>query len=238
MTLKAVFIDAGNTLLYEKPSRFEIYAQTARQRGVDLTTERMTCLMRGAHRELPREIDGAFRYSEAWFTSYIERIFHAGLDLSRSELPSLQEELFARFSNPGTFLLFPGVADLLGRLRRRGLSIGIISNWSQRLPGVLAGLGLADRVDFVLASAIERVEKPDAEIFARACARAGVRPGEALHAGDDPEKDVLGALGAGLRAVRVDHAGGPRPGNTGGMATDGPSVGSLFELSEWIARLS
>src|SRR5689334_13433338 len=64
MSLEAVFIDAGNTLLYENPSRFEIYAQAARRRGAELTTEAMTNLMRSAHRDLPREIGGAFRYSE------------------------------------------------------------------------------------------------------------------------------------------------------------------------------
>ena len=46
MTLKAVFIDVGNTLLYEKPSRFEIYAQAARGRGVEVSTEAMATLMR------------------------------------------------------------------------------------------------------------------------------------------------------------------------------------------------
>jgi 2-haloacid dehalogenase len=163
MTLEAVFIDAGNTLLYEKPSRFEIYAQAARRRGLELTTEHMAELMRRAHRELPREIEGAFRYSEAWFTSYIHRIFHDVLDLSRSEVPAIREELFARFAEPQTFVLFPGAVELLESLRGRGLAIGIVSNWSQRLPGVLNGLGLADRIDFVLASAIERVEKPDPE---------------------------------------------------------------------------
>src|SRR5258705_467126 len=141
MPLRAVFIDAGNTLLYEKPSRFEIYALAARRRGLDLSAERMTDLMRQAHRELPREIDGAFRYSEGWFSSYIERIFHEGLDLSRSELPAVRDELFARFADPRTFHLFPGGLELLEALRRRGLAVGVISNWSQRLPALRRAVG-------------------------------------------------------------------------------------------------
>ena len=100
MSLKAVFIDAGNTLLYEKPSRFEIYAQAARGRGVEITTERMTELMRSAHQALPREIDGGFRYSENWFSKYIERIFHEELGLSSDELPALSAEIFGRFADP------------------------------------------------------------------------------------------------------------------------------------------
>ena len=237
MSLKAVFIDAGNTLLYENPSRFEIYAQAARRRGLDVPTERMVDLMRRAHRELPREIEGAYRYSEAWFTSYILQIFHEELGLSRFAVPEVQQELFARFAEAGTFVLYPGAVELLDALRGRGLAVGVVSNWSQRLPGIVEGLGLGSRLDFVLASAIERVEKPDPEIFARACARAGVLPSEALHAGDDVRKDVLGARAAGLLAVLVDHASAGVAGNPTDPATGAPKLASLWALSEWIARV-
>jgi HAD superfamily hydrolase (TIGR01509 family) len=152
-------------------------------------------------------------------------------------VPEVREELFARFAAPGTFVLFPGAVELLDALRRRGLAIGIVSNWSQRLPEIVEGLGLGRRLDFVLASAIERVEKPDAEIFARACARAGVAPIEALHAGDDVRKDVLGARAAGLQAVRVDHASPDGAGNSTDPATGAPKLGSLWALRDWIARV-
>src|SRR5262245_36498848 len=117
MPLEAVFIDAGNTLLYEKPSRFEIYAQAARQRGVELTTETMAEHMRQAHRELPQEIGGAFRYTEDWFSSYVERIFHDRLGLRKAVLPQLRAEMFARFADPRTFVLFDGAIELLDALR-------------------------------------------------------------------------------------------------------------------------
>jgi len=231
MSLEAVFIDAGNTLLYENPSRFEIYASAARRRGVPITTERMTELMRAAHRALPRQIGGAFRYSEGWFSEYIRRIFQDELGLSNEDLPELSAEIFSRFAEPGTFRLFPGAIELFEGLRRRGVAIGIVSNWSQRLPGILAGLGVDGRVDFVLASAIERVEKPDPEIFLRACGLAKASPARSLHAGDDAAKDVEGARAAGLSSVRVVHGAGFGE----DPETGAPRVGSLFELAEWIA---
>jgi FMN phosphatase YigB (HAD superfamily) len=52
--------------------------------------------------------------------------------------------------------------------------VGLISNWSPRLPKLLADLRISERVDFVLCSAIERAEKPDAALFERALARANV----------------------------------------------------------------
>jgi putative hydrolase of the HAD superfamily len=229
MPLRAVFLDVGNTLVRERPSRFEIYAQCARQYGLPVTTERMNQLMRAAHRELPREIAGAWRYTDRWFEAYIERIFGADLGLPRERLAELSRDLFARFSDAATFELFPGAAELCDELRARGLVVGLVSNWSPRLPRLVEQLGLAARTDFVLCSALERLEKPDEELFRRALGRAGVRADEALHAGDDLEKDFHGARHAGLRAVLVDHARV--------RADEAPRVHSLPELGQWVERL-
>jgi len=230
MSLKAVFIDVGNTLLYEKPSRFEIYAERARSRGVQLDAGEMRKCMQRAHRELPREIGGAWRYSDPWFGLYIERIFRDYLGLLEADLHPVRDELFERFSDPSTFEVFAGGRELLEDLHTRGLKVGIISNWSARLPRLLTDLGITQHVDFVLCSAIERVEKPDPLIYERALQLAGVRPDEALHAGDDIEKDLLGPRRVGLRSILVDHAGEIDPAHA-------PRVGSLFELHEVVARL-
>ncbi len=205
MPIKALFLDVGNTLVREVPSRFAIYAECARTHGIALETPAMADLMRRAHRELPARVGGAFRYTDPWFTAYIERIFHHHLGVERGALGGLARGLFARFSDPATFRLHEGALELLDDARERGLVVGVISNWSARLPDLLAGLGVAERVDFVLCSAIEELEKPDIEIYRRALQHAGVPADAALHAGDDLEKDYLGARRAGIRAVLVDH---------------------------------
>jgi putative hydrolase of the HAD superfamily len=58
------------------------------------------------------------------------------------------------------------------------------------------------------------VTKPRPAIFARALARHGVEPAEALHVGDSPAEDAEGARAAGLAAVLIDRAGrhAERPG--------------------------
>lgn len=230
MSLKAVFIDVGNTLLYEKPSRFEIYAERARSRGFPLDAAAMRKWMLRAHRELPREIGGAYRYSDPWFGLYIERIFHDYIGIVKSELDPVREELFAQFSDPGTFVLHAGARELLADLRAHGLRVGIISNWSARLPRLLQDLAVADQVDFVLCSAVERLEKPDPLIFQKALRLAGVRPDEALHVGDDWEKDMLGPRRVGIRSILVDHA-------READRAHAPRVNDLHELREVVARL-
>lgn len=232
MALRAVLFDVGDTLVRENPSRFEIYAQAARSRGVAIDARAMRGLMRAAHDELPLWIDGAYRYADPWFRAYVRRIFGERLGLGEESVQELTRELFARFESPATFELFAGGPELLDELRGRGLVLGVVSNWSARLPRVLEVLDLARRFDFVVCSALAAVEKPDPAIFRLALERAGVAAGEALHVGDHPEKDLAGARGAGLEAVLVAHAGARA------APAGAPVVASFAALGERLRRVA
>jgi putative hydrolase of the HAD superfamily len=75
------------------------------------------------------------------------------------------------------------------------------------MEGLIEGAGIRDRFEFVMDSEIEGVEKPDSEIFLRACDRLALPPGECLYVGDLYPVDVLGARRAGLRALLLDPFG-------------------------------
>jgi len=210
MVLRAVFLDVGGTLLHEVPSRYAIYAGEASRHGRPVEADEMRRRMAAANRAMPLRLDGAFRYTDPWFEAFIARIFGAspeGLGFAPAVVKEITSELFDHFESPETFVPYPGAHQLLADLRAAGLVVGVVSNWSSRLPRVLEVTGLADGFDFVLSSALEGVEKPDAGIFRLALERAGVAAGEALHAGDHPELDVAAARATGLAAVLVDHDG-------------------------------
>lgn len=230
MPLTAVFLDLGNTLLMEQRSRSGLYAEEARHTGLAITEPEMQACMARAHARLPREVDGAFRYSDGWFRAFQRHIFVQELGLDPRNFSELSERLFARFEDPDSFLLYPGARELLLTLRQRGLAVGLISNWSARLARLLDVLALTASFDFVLGSADLRLEKPDPAIFRKALERAGVPPRLCLHAGDDVECDARGALGVGISPVLVDHRGQLGPAERALC----PVVGSLGELQELI----
>lgn len=209
--LRAVTFDVGGTLLTETPPRYEIYAEAARARGRNLSTRTMERVMRNAHEEVPRRISGAFRYSDAWFRAFIHRIFCQNLGLSPTETAGVAEELFARFEDAETFVVFDGARELLEDLRGRGVKLAVVSNWSERLPNVLAATGLDGHFDTVLCSAIEELEKPDPAIFHRALERLGVDARSAVHVGDHARNDAAAAE-VGMGAILIDHAGTGREG--------------------------
>jgi putative hydrolase of the HAD superfamily len=95
----------------------------------------------------------------------------------------------------------------VSELRRRGKGVGLISNWDVRLEEVLADLGLLERFDWVVISAVVGVQKPDAAIFEHALRRCSLPAGRVIHVGDSYEDDVLGARRAGLRALWLRRDG-------------------------------
>jgi putative hydrolase of the HAD superfamily len=110
--------------------------------------------------------------------------------------------------------LTPGAAEAVRALAGRGVLIGIVSN-TGRTPGVvlrrvLERHGLLGHFGPVIYSDEVGVRKPEAEIFRRTLAAARVTPAEALHIGDNPDADVVGAQGAGMRAAHYT-AGFRRP---------------------------
>jgi putative hydrolase of the HAD superfamily len=93
------------------------------------------------------------------------------------------------------FELLPHAGEAVGRLRRLGLELAVVSNWDVGLREHLQGLGL-DGVT-VVTSAEAGTPKPDPAVFHLALDRLGVRPERALHVGDS-EADEEGARAAGM----------------------------------------
>jgi putative hydrolase of the HAD superfamily len=101
--------------------------------------------------------------------------------------------------------LSPNAARAVRELAARGVSLGIVSN-TGRTPGVvlrrvLERHGLLQYFGPVSYSDEVGVRKPEAAIFRVTLAGAGVAPSEALHIGDNPDADVVGAQGVGMRAA-------------------------------------
>jgi putative hydrolase of the HAD superfamily len=210
--ITTVTFDAGNTLLYCNPTPAEIYAVALGRHGRPVSAAEVEPIFAGAWSDLqertPRGID---RYSsqpggeKQWWGAFLREVL-ARLEHDADWRPLL-EELYAAFSNPEVWKIFPETLATLDAARGRGLRLAVISNWDRRLPEILDGLGLTDRFSHVAVSAIEGVEKPAPGIFLRTLERLGVRPEEALHVGDSPLEDYDGSQAVGMTPVLIDRPG-------------------------------
>ena len=206
---RAVFFDAGHTLLFAHPDLGTVYAETTARFGVRLPAasfvEAFLPVFKGYVREAAR--DGAASDAQDYVMwREITRRIHARLPgLEKVGFDAWFEALYVRFGEPEVWRLYDDVETALGALRSRGLRLGVVSNWDTRLKRISAGLGLDRLVDFLVISAEVGVRKPHPGIFEEALRRAGVAPEEALHVGDLPDEDVEGARRAGVRAVLIDR---------------------------------
>jgi HAD superfamily hydrolase (TIGR01509 family) len=114
----------------------------------------------------------------------------------------------------------PGARPALERLRVRGLVLALVSN-TMRTPGatlckLLDRFGLLGCFAHTTFSDEVGVRKPDPAIFALTMRALRIDPAAAVHVGDDPVLDVVGARNAGLRVIQVTSASlqtlaAPRP---------------------------
>ena len=117
-------------------------------------------------------------------------------------------ELYARFAAPEAWRVFEDVVPTLDALAARGLKLGVISNWNERLRPLLERLKLAGYFDTIVVSREVRASKPSRGIFKQAVRRLGLRPEAILHVGDSLPMDVRGARAAGLSALLLQRTAG------------------------------
>jgi HAD superfamily hydrolase (TIGR01509 family) len=205
--IRALSLDFGGTLAAERTSRAALYGAAAAGVGHAREESTVARAMAAAHARLPRVVDGHHRYTFPWFDRFLDEVFGVELGLPRDAIEALRPRVFATFADPATFALRPGATEAIAAARAAGLRVAVTSNWSSALPGLLAGLGLADGLDAILVSADEGLEKPEAAFFERAAERLGVAPDEVLHVGDRADNDVRGARAAGMAAAGVAPSG-------------------------------
>jgi putative hydrolase of the HAD superfamily len=165
--------------------------------------EKLRALVR---QESPDDVRRAFEAEAAY---YLE---HSQEGRDTASLATLHERCTAVFNDalgsslsPSAyvgaleFALLPGVQGALRRLRAHGLALAVVANWDFSLHDHLRRHGLRESFDAVVISAELGVRKPDPAPFLTALEQLGVEPDRAVHVGDNPPHDEVGAHAAGMR---------------------------------------
>jgi putative hydrolase of the HAD superfamily len=207
--VRAVFFDAGYTLLCMDPPQETIFLRVCRDLGIEIDVPQLVNAIRRANALLgPRSpASEPVPYSQeridSFWTAYNGEVLRACAVQPGSV--EMAEAVYRRFSECLRWRIYDDVVPLLDDLRARGIMLGVISNWTGDLEVVLRSIDLHARFDIILDSARFGHEKPHPPIFREAVRRAGVRASQAIHVGDSIDHDVDGALTSGLRAVLLDR---------------------------------
>lgn len=124
-----------------------------------------------------------------------------GVILTETQLDERTRRHHEAYAGFGPMPLYPGVAELLRSLRRRGLRLALVTgNWRAN---AIAPFGdLADLFDVLVSAEEVSHTKPDPEPYLRALADLHVRAEEAVVVENAP-LGVRAAKAAGLRVVAI-----------------------------------
>ncbi len=195
-----LLLDAGNTLVFLDHGAL---SEAARHAGFVVEADALARAEPLAKRRYESALKEGVSHEDGW-TLHMRAIFElAGLPAADARAASeAAREAHAAFN---LWRRVPeGLPEALDRAAGAGIRLGVVSNSEGQLVSLFERLGLSRHFEHVVDSALERVRKPDPEIFRRALARFAERPERALYAGDIPRVDVDGARAAGMDAVLID----------------------------------
>lgn len=209
--LRALFFDAGNTLLR---MNYRDVAGALGHHGVRVKPEQVAeAEYRARVRLDPYLAPGSSTEGTSAAGRYLRYLLE-GLGVTDPETVRALGEWRRAYNPPvGLWNVADPEADKALRLARRaGLATGVISNSNGSVRSILEETGLAAYLDVILDSAVVGIEKPDPGIFRLGLEAVRAAPEEAAYIGDLYSVDVLGARAAGLVAILLDPGGvwGPR----------------------------
>ena len=209
--VRAIFFDAGNTLLYPRlddrardltaagfPARVEDFHAAERAAKQKLDVWLWPQIRKG---EVPRTID------HYYWAEYLAALM-SQISAPETEHARLVRLVADGFRNIRTWsVVMPETPGYLASLKEQDYFLGVISNSIGTIEDQLRHVGLREYFQAVLDSAIVGVEKPHPEIFQLALASAKVAANEAVFVGDTNATDMGGAQLAGLHGVLIDRVG-------------------------------
>jgi putative hydrolase of the HAD superfamily len=230
---KAVFFDLGGTLFVMRRDR--IFRRLLEGEGYPVSVDRVheayseaesAWLRRYGYRRLsPDKSVESYRRLDAFA---FRRVFPDAPKQEATRLSRLMKERWGELEGSFPPRLYPDATPTLRRLKRMGLTLGLISNAPPNTTDVIRRLGLDRFMGAVVVSGEVGVAKPNPEIFRIALAAAGVEPEESVHVGDVYEADVVGARKAGMDGILIDRGGSPAP-------RDCPVISTLTDVFPLLA---
>ncbi|MDN5894457.1 MAG: HAD family hydrolase [Nocardioides sp.] len=200
--IRAVLFDLDDTLLDHTSAADAAVVEWARERGVGGTTEELAARWKSVS-------DRHYaRYQARELTFSEQRRARVREFLGETSSDAGADAAFAGYLTryEAGWATFPDARPTLERVRVAGLVAAVLTNGDAAHQALkMKRVGLDDLGVPVFSSSEYPAGKPDPRPFLGACVELGVLPRQAVMVGDSADKDVQGALDAGLRAVLLDR---------------------------------
>lgn len=208
MFLKAIFLDAEGTFLKIKPSVGEIYAKIWEDWNYFLDSHYIQEKFKKAYQKIFKK-----NFLQKWDTqkckSAWKEVFKLTFDFLELEngdvffLEKAFEKAYNFFATKECVEIVSGFWEFLFWVKKRGLKLGIISNWDNRLYGILKEYQILNQFKGIFLGCEVSYFKPHPQIFKTALENFKVTPQESLMIGDSLEEDIIPAQKLGFKTYHL-----------------------------------
>lgn len=200
MGLRAVFFDAGNTLVFADRSKT---LAPLISRGVEVSQDAIFAAERAARKFRDANASGDPKHTDQqYWNIYYQEL----LSLYPAHADALPGLVAAARNSASWSVVPPGTREFLQRLKKQ-YRIAVISNSDGHIDQLFVRLGLADLFESITDSGKVGFQKPHPEIFRAALRALAVNAQESVYVGDVYSIDYAGASGVGMKAVLMDPFG-------------------------------
>ena len=228
MARKGVFFDLGGTLLVMR--RDKIISLILSDAGYAASPEAVhqayfgaepSWLLAFGNRTMtPEEAEDSYRTLDAMVFG---ALFPGRPAVEATRMSGLMRSRWPEVQTSIPLELYQDVRPTLGRLRKDGYALALVSNAPADTTKTIDELGLTELIPTIVVSGAVGVSKPNPEIFRMALRSAGVSAEETIHVGALYAADVQGARNAGIEGVLIAREGSyGRP--------DCPKIAGLEEI--------
>ena len=202
--IRAVLFDLDDTLhddtyAYTTAAQ-EVAAEVAAEHGIDALALKKAYIAEAEgfwHRLTPKELKT--KLSQWRANMWSNALRSVGLDDARlAERSASNYHVYRK----KYYALFPGALDLLRELKERGIKLALLTNGvSETHREKITLLQIAEYFDAIFLADEVGMVKPDPLLFAHACTKLQTSPSESAMVGDRYERDIAGAMAAGLFTI-------------------------------------
>ena len=211
--LKLVTFDAMNTLFKVKPNIGKTYCDAVRHvLSQELTSqqemtvqENFFTVYKKYSKKYPNFGFGKISSESFWQNIISDSLKSTGYKFNEDDLKLVTVYLYDEYKQADKYCIFPDVFSTLSELEKRGVIMGVISNFDNRSQEILENLKLKQYFKFILCSRTEGVAKPCKDIFEKALSISNIAPDEALHIGDNYQLDYVAAKNCGINAILINR---------------------------------
>lgn len=224
---RVILFDAVGTLLYPDPPVAQAYATTGRLFGSQLEEIEISRRFRQALKASWASSKGDRSTCEEFERQRWRQVVTDVFDDVINQQEALFESLWNHFSLPAHWRLFGDVVSTWSELSARGYTLGIASNFDERLRGLLAGLPPLGNCRHLFISSHIGYSKPDPRFYSAVARQLELPANEILMVGDDYQNDVIGSRAAGMSAIWLRR----------GEASTSPATNTIGQLTEMLSLL-